>query len=235
MLHQGEKEVFVDRTGRISLNLKDGMKRITIHLPGSCSVRIANFNIDKDAKVESIKYDKKAMFFGDSITHAAYLDFPSLNYSNIISKRLNMKSINQAIGGDVFDKNHLDFLPDFNPDIVFVAYGTNDWLSENDTCQEKSMEYFSKLVSIYGESKVNVILPIWRGDSCAYPELKNSFHDIRNIIKVNAESKGLNVIDGLDFVPHIEMLFYDKFLHPNEMGFAFYADKLENAVKCCSI
>lgn len=230
ILHQGEKDTYTDVEGTISLRLKSGSKRITIYLPNSCAVKISDFTIDDNASMEKIKYNKNVMFFGDSITHTAYLDFPSLNYANILARRLNYNAVNQAIGGDIFDKNHLLYLPTFIPDTVYVAYGTNDWNNANESCRESAKEYFSELIKVYNGAQVNVILPIWRGDKDKYSELKYSFDEIRNIIKEVAESYSLKVIDGMDFVPHIEKLYYDGYLHPNEMGFLFYADSLERKI-----
>lgn len=231
ILHQGEKKVSEDINGEISIKLKSGEKRITIYLPAPCSVKISDFSIDKKAYMNRIEYDKKVLFLGDSITHAAYLDFPSLNYVNIISSRLNYNAVNQAIGGDAFDKNHLLHSPDFKPDIIFVAYGTNNWgdvvPGANKNCREDADEYFSELVKLYSNAEVNVILPIWRKDKDIHPERKFSFNEVSNIIRETAEKYNFNVVDGIDFIPQIEKLYWDGYLHPNEIGFLFYADSLE--------
>lgn len=78
-----------------------------------------------------------------------------------------------------------------------------------------------------GDAEVNVILPIWRKDKNELPELKFSFDEVRNIIREVAEKHNANVVDGIDFIPHIERLYWDGYLHPNEIGFLFYADSLE--------
>lgn len=231
ILHQGEKAVTTDRTGKISLKLKEGRKRITVYLPGSCAVKISDFTIDDGAVMEKVQCDKNVYFFGDSITHTGYLAYPSLNYANVISSRLNYNSINLAIGGDIFEKEHLTCLSDFEPDIIYVAYGTNDWRWANEDMVQRVQEYFSTLRFMFANAKVNVILPIWRGDVNDCPELTYSFEDTGNIIRKAAEKYGFNVFDGFNFVPHMEKLFHDKYLHPNEMGFAFYADSLEKCIR----
>jgi len=217
------------------LKLNPGVKRITIYLPSPCSVKISDFSIDKQACINEIAYDKKVLFLGDSITHSAYLDFPSLNYVNIISNRLNYNSINQVIGGDVFDNDHLLYASDFKPDIIFVAYGTNNWsnvvVNANENCRENADEYFNELLKLYGNAEVNVILPIWRKDKNEHPELKFSFDEVKNIIREEAKKYKFNIADGIDFIPCIEKLYWDGYLHPNEMGFLFYADSLEKWIK----
>jgi len=230
VLHRGEKNIAEGTKGRINLSLKKGNKHIVIYLPGSCAVEISDFFILDGAKIEANQYSKNVMFFGDSITHAAYIDFPSLSYVNILTRKLNYNYINQAIGGDIFDKKHLKFLPYFKPDTVFVAYGTNDWRWANSNLPERVEEYFSILKSFYANSEINVILPIWRGDTHESSELKYSFSEAREIIKRTAEKYDLNVYDGINFVPHYELLLHDGYLHPNESGFVFYADALEKCI-----
>lgn len=227
VLHQGEKNVCEDRYGTINVKFKTGNKRVTIYLPGSCAVKITDFSISNGARISPVSYDGKTVFFGDSITHAAYVDFPSLTYANLISKRLNCYTVNQAIGGDVFSKHHLENLPKMDFDTVFVAYGTNDWKWANDNSPERIGEFFSILNDLYSKSKKYVILPIWRGDADENTELTYSFYDIRKIIKDAAFKYKMNVIDIFDLMPHEPKLFYDGYLHPNEMGFAFYADEVE--------
>lgn len=233
ILHQGEKNLSTDVNGTISLKLKPGIKRITIYLPGACSVKISDFSIDKQASMNKIEYDKKVLFLGDSITHAAYLDFPSLNYVNIISSRLNYNSVNQAIGGDAFDKKHLLYATDFKSDIIYVAYGTNDWrgVRTNENHRGNAEDYFCELKKLYNKSDINVILPIWRRDKNEHSELMFSFDEVRNNIREVAEKYDVNVIDGMDFIPQNERLYWDGYLHPNEIGFLFYADSLEKWIK----
>ena len=231
VLHQGEKDLTTDREGNISLIFKEGRKHITIYLPGSCAVKIEDFTIDDHAYIEQVSYDKNVYFFGDSITHTAYLEFPSLNYSNILSRKFRYNAVNQAIGGDIFDKNNLLYLPDFKADMIFVAYGTNDWCAAVEGMEENIDAYLEKLSSLFPDVQINVILPIWRRDLNAYPQHLYSFDDMRNIIKKTAEKYRMNVLDGFDFVPRDEKFYTDKDLHPNEMGFLFYADSLENEMK----
>ena len=230
VLHQGEKEVVEDRNGTINVKFKQGNKKITIYLPGSCAVRITDFSISYVASISSVSYNGKTLFLGDSITHAAYVDFPSLTYANLISKRFNCHTVNQAIGGDVFSKYHLEYLPEMDFDTVFVAYGTNDWMWANANSPERIEGFFSSLNNIYTKANKYVILPIWRADINEKPEFTYSLEDIRQIIKDTASKYEMNVLDVFDLIPHDPKLYYDGYLHPNEMGFAYYADAVEKCL-----
>ena len=227
VLHQGEKEVSEDRSGTINVKFKQGNKKITIYLPGSCAVNITDFSISKNATISPVSYDSKTIFFGDSITHAAYVDFPSLTYANRVSRKMNYYTVNQAIGGDVFSKYHLDHLPKMDFDTVFVAYGTNDWRWANDSSPERIETFFSILNDLYADASKYVILPIWRADLNENTEFTYSFEDIRKMVKDTASKYKMNVLDVFDLIPHDPKLYYDEYLHPNEMGFLYYADEVE--------
>lgn len=227
VLHQGEKDLCEDRCGAVHVKFKSGDKKITVYLPCSCAVKITDFAVSEGAKISPVCYASKTIFFGDSITHAAYVDFPSLSYVNMLSKRMNWHTVNQAVGGDVFSKAHLEKLPETEFDTVFVAYGTNDWKWANDSTPERAEAFFSVLNTLYREAEKYVILPIWRADINEHQEFTYSFEDIRKMIKDISSKYPIKIFDIFDLIPHDPKLYYDGYLHPNEMGFVYYADEIE--------
>ena len=51
------------------------------------------------------------------------------------------------------------------------------------------------------------------------------------IVKAAATAQeGVIVIDGDKLVPHLAEVFSDKYLHPNDFGFKFYAEALYAAM-----
>ena len=230
VLHQGEKDVLADRGGIITSKFKPGNKKITIYLPGSCAVKIRDFAISDGAGISAVSYSCKALFLGDSITHAAYVDFPSLTYANLISKKYQYETVNEAIGGDVFSKHHLSYLPEGDFEQIFVAYGTNDWRWANDSSRERIEEFFSILSDLYPNAEKYVIPPIWRADINENQEFTYSLEDIRRMIQDTASRYHMNVLDVFDMIPHDAKLYYDAYLHPNEMGFSYYADAVEKCM-----
>ena len=46
-----------------------------------------------------------------------------------------------------------------------------------------------------------------------------------------AKEKGLFVVDGIPLTPHISDFFADEILHPNDLGFGFYAENLLKVLK----
>ena len=222
ILHQGEKNVDVGFSGNIEISLNDTYKRITIYLPCQALVEIFDFSLSNGAIINKVEYDKHVLFLGDSITHNGYLEYPSMSYTNILARKLNYSFVNQAIGGDIFSVKNLEHTPNSGFDTVFVAYGTNDWTINSKDTAKNIEDYFKALRNIFSNTQIIAILPIWRKDKDNYPEGALSFSEIRNIIKKIGESFGVKVIDGFNFVPSDEQLWWDGYLHPNEKGFEFY-------------
>jgi hypothetical protein len=191
--------------------------------------------VSHGANISPVSYDEKALFLGDSITHAAYVDFPSLSYVNVISKRRNYFTVNQAIGGAVFSESHLEHLPDLDFDNIFIAYGTNDWKkSTREEFMFNIKAFFEQLYENYNGSKIYVITPIWRleEEDGTKPTTNWTLLEHRDFIKkIALQYENVTVIDGYDLVPHDTELFSDKRLHPNDDGFKYYAENLIKSIK----
>ena len=58
-----------------------------------------------------------------------------------------MNILNQAIAGDMFNAMNIDEELPFQPEAVFVAYGTNDWWHGRNV-QITATEYFDRLIKV---------------------------------------------------------------------------------------
>ena len=87
--------------------------------------------------------------------------------------------------------------------------------------------FFSSLRRIYPDVPVVALLPIWRAKNVKMPCSKA---EIAEITRTIAESYGAHVVDAYGFVPHLPDFFGDGSLHPNDLGFASYADGVANAI-----
>lgn len=226
-LRFAKSNVKIGSNEHIAFKLADGKKKVQIYFPCLFETGIKNFCIDDNAEMTTLKKDASFLFFGDSITHGYATRFTSLTYANILPRLFNAKALNQAIAGDIFNVNNLDESLDFKPDIIFVAYGTNDWCSGIDIT-DTAKKYFDKLTEIYPQSSICAILPIYRIDSEAEQETAVlPFAEFRSLLKKICERyKNITVIDSWNFVPHFPDFYEDGFLHPNDMGFVFYANAL---------
>ena len=223
-----ENDLTPDTVESFSVKLPDGNKRVTVFFPTLAGVKLVSVSLDDGATVTPVSYKKTAVFFGDSITQGYVSQFPSLSYVSRTAMALDVDFYNFGIGGDVFGATVLDALPDFSPDMVFTAYGTNDWSKKSSVYSYKAScsEYFEKLCKIYPEARLVAILPIWRADNDRVTDVGTFGEAKRGIVEVLREYERIKVIDGDVLVPHVRELYADAYLHPNEVGFEFYAKNL---------
>ena len=161
--HFGEGGVTNGTTRHFETELGEGEKSVQIFFPPLFETGIKNFRAPSASFITACERKRKFLFFGDSITHGYATKLASMTYANILTRLFDADSINQAIAGDVFNADNLDKGLDFNPDTVFVAYGTNDWRGGRDVLVTAE-GYFKKLNEIYRGKKIFVILPIYRMD-----------------------------------------------------------------------
>ena len=186
--------------------------------------------LDDGAFVRPHKYDCKMLFIGDSITQGWASSLDSYSYAYRISSFFNAESVIQGIGGAYFNEESFDSLP-FDPDIVFVAYGTNDFghYKTYDELRAHCEAHLGLIAEEYKGKKVFVLSPIWREQRDG--KAMGTFEGCRAIIIDAAEKLGLIHIDGLKLVPPLPSLFADGFLHPNDNGFSLYAENLSKEVQ----
>jgi hypothetical protein len=118
------------------------------------------------------------------------------------------------------------------PDIVTVAYGTNDWSTNSyeEFCFNLNA-FFERLYENFEYSKIIVITPIWRDVTRNKPFIGITLDELRaQIKKVALSYNNVTVIDGDNLVPPIPSLFSDEYLHPNDDGFDYYSKNLINEV-----
>lgn len=198
--------------------------RVTLHLPSHEIGALDWIELDDGATFIPHKFDTKMLFIGDSITQGWQAQIDTYSYAYRVSHFFNAESVIQGIGGAYFNENSFDSLP-FDPDTVIVAYGTNDF-GHNKTQDEMRAHVRAHLGMIaeeYAKKRIFVISPIWRG---VQVKPMGSFAECRTIVAEEAERLGLAHIDGLTLVPPFPELFPDDLLHPNELGFSFYAENL---------
>ena len=224
---------FITESGEvISLALCDelgGKKdeyRVTVVLPShGVPGAIEYVELDDDAYVKPHSFDMKMLFIGDSITQGWNSVYDCNSYTYRVSDFFNAESVMQGVGGAYFHKASFDRI-DFDPDVVFMAYGTNDFshfktYEELRECASAHMELVAKE---YRGKKLFYISPIWR--ERREGKAMGSFEGCRQVLIECAEKYGFEHIDGLTLVPSCPELFQDEYLHPNDLGFSFYSENL---------
>lgn len=212
--------------------LSDGEKKVEIYFPWSAAGEILSLELGDGASVRPVKKKLSMLAFGDSITQGYDAIYPSLSYQNRVSDLLDASCINKGIGGERFFPELLDSPEDVKPDLITVAYGTNDWSKRDPvTYEQKCRGFFSALTSRYPDAKIVVITPIWRADNTKQtPFGAPLWGAVKLIERICAEFCGVSVIHAGTFTPRLGEFYSDGYLHPNDLGFACYTEKLYPAI-----
>ena len=219
---------------------KEGTNRVTLILPGSNNRNwsLARVWLDAGSTTSRHEYDLKMLFLGDSITQGYNNNGNEANtYTFYTSEYFNAESIVQGNGGAVFDPKYLEAI-DYVPDVIIVAYGCNDWSryrsTDISTISAKVKAYFDKLVSLYPDTPIIALSPIYRYDELKY-NVTVPFNIMFGIIDdVCYNYQNVTVIDGRNFVPHSASdysLYWNDDIHPNGKGFIEYGKSLTAAIK----
>ena len=221
-------DYYENTDGWVNCSLPEGEHRVTVLFPHHSDIRIniREMVLDDGATIIPHTYERKILFFGDSITHGTGASSTYMSYAWRVSQALNADCRNLAIGGSFFAPKAFPEDLDFEPDIIIVAYGTNDWgfFSGPDRLELRSREFLDKLCSRFPNKKIFGITPIWR---CNHKELQRvgTFEECRQIVRQAHQNHGITVIEGNTLVPHQYGFFTDG-LHPNDNGHSCYAENL---------
>lgn len=212
--------------------LEPGMKRVRIVFPWSVASNLASLELDEGAKITPVEKSLKMLMFGDSITQGYDAMKPENAYAVQIATRLNAEARNKGIGAERF-RPALALLGDgFEPDLITVAYGTNDWGNSTKEEFEKACSgFFTNLRSSYPNAKIFALAPIWRSSIHDKKQIGVPLSYIAEYIKeVAKEVSDMTVIDCIDFIPHELENFQTDGLHPIDAGFEHYVKNLWNVV-----
>ena len=210
---------------RKSMELDGKEHRITLYLPSHECCMLESVELDADATLTPHKFDCRILFIGDSITQGWDSNWDSLSYAYHVSRFFNAESVIQGIGGAYYHATTFDEAIEFDPDIVVIAYGTNDWDSSHKSLESGRLhceKFLDQVVARYGNKKLFGITPIWRADANT-PKEMGCFEDCICYIKEELASHGMTVIDGQTLTPHLPDFYADEYLHPNAKGFGVYA------------
>ncbi|MBQ6823402.1 MAG: hypothetical protein IJN82_01470 [Clostridia bacterium] len=235
MENTGNEDAETDFEGLLSFNLPAGEKEIVLYLPNLYGALLSDLELADATFAEPLRRARKLLCFGDSITQGYTTRYPSLSYANRMADLLDAEVVNKGIGGEVFNPALLAVDDGGRPDIVTVAYGTNDWsrLNRNDWSQAAKEEYeynhtefIRKLSEKYAGSKIFLFTPIWRGNA------DESFYAHGEKLRAFAEQFGnVTVIDGLSLIAHEPGFFMPDVLHPNDLGHVTYGDAAAKEIK----
>lgn len=213
---------------------KEGeVKHICIDLPHNAELVFRSFELAPGAVCEPVGgADGGLLCLGDSITQGMDAKHPSSTYAAMLARSLDLPLLNQGVGGYVFNPDSLDENVSFKPQIVTIAYGTNDWgrYATMAEFRDKCAAYLDAASRLYADARIYVLTPIWRSIRNDRKPL-GTFDELAQTIKdIAVEYPGFHVIDGESLVPHGGRLFADG-THPTDEGFAHMALHLYKQIR----
>ena len=213
------------QTFSIALDTSKGENRITLFLPNGGVGKITMMQLDYGATCERQKFDRNFLIIGDSITQAWPTTIDSNGYGHLISMHYNADSIVYGVGGGIFDAKILGSTPECDPEVITVAFGTNDWARSYTaaTIENNMRAFLNKLKELYPDAKIVGITPLWRKDADNKKAI--TFDEARDLIKSIYEEYGISCIDGEYMMGHDDKFFADD-VHPNDEGHKEYANNL---------
>lgn len=217
-------------TGRFPLG--SGDKKVTVYFPWSVECQLRSAEVENATYITPVKRAKKLLAYGDSITHGYDARYPSDTYIERIARELDAEVFNKGIGGEVFFPELAQIKAPFTPDLITVAYGTNDWSTkEQPEFCENCKRFYSALAENYPDTPVYAVTPIWRID-CEGSTRFGKFPEVEEQIRgICAPYGNITVVTGFDLVPHDVYFYADRKVHPNDEGFARYAENLLKYIK----
>ena len=212
-----------------SFDLGNGTKRVKILFPWAACSKLMALTLDDGATFSPIQKKKTVILFGDSITQGYDAAIPENSYASQLVAALDANGINKAIGGEVFCPE-LASLPDaVTPDLITVAYGTNDW-SCFCALTADAAEFYRTLRKTYPATPIVALAPVWRADHNDRPDHTDFRLVAKTLAAIADEVENVRFIDCFGFIPEDTSLFSDLYLHPNDEGFRHYANGLIDAL-----
>jgi len=218
--------------GHADISLPEAEKTVEIYFPFSYRTTISHVAIHDGAMIEGVYRPHTLICFGDSVTHGYDAIHPSLSYASQLANLLEADYINKGIGGAPYWPELAKTYDGFQPDLILVAYGANDWNScTEEEFLQNSTEFCKNLRQNYPKAKILALSPIW---SKTREEKQSQRWPFGNLV---AQLKSLPdvvddlcVIEGTDIVPFDTACFAEDGVHPNDVGFAHYAQNLQEAM-----
>lgn len=212
------------------IDLGAGEKRVTLAFPSHDDGGVLTaVELADGSFIRPHVFKEKILFIGDSITQGWNSYFDTNSYAWQVTRHFDAESIINGIGGAYYHETTFD-RPDFEPDKVIVAYGTNDFghFHTQEELRKQMDAFLSLVIENYPKAKIYCIAPIFRFDLAKQRKMGN-WEECRALIREEITKKGLPIIEGYEMVPHLEYFFADA-VHPNDIGFAEYAKNLIKAL-----
>ena len=217
--------LYPDNTPEGTLEYKcraQGEKTVEIYLSCLCQIIVGGLEAGNVRPLPQPAH--RTLFIGDSITQGMTVRCPSLIYPVLYCRKKGQQPIDLGVGGGMFESWQLDYLPDFHPSDIFVAYGINDLAhgEPNDVLLPRAEEFLEKLRGIHPDVPAAVITPLWNKMMEDRPGFPAVYAEYCTALAGIARKYGYRVVDGERLLPFDRRHTVDG-THPNEEGSALIA------------
>jgi lysophospholipase L1-like esterase len=222
------QQVHGDWQDRLVLPASEYARRLQIYFPHSAAANLVSIDLIDAQLVEPITPSKTLMTFGDSITQGMDAVHPSLTYVAVAARELRMDLYNYGIGGAVFARESLPVVPIARPDLITIAYGTNDFSDGRPV--EMARDYLLQIRTMFPNTPLAVLMPLWRtkGDHDGWCNSSGmSLARYRDSIRSIAQDLNLPWIAHDWLLPAVASLHVDG-LHPSDAGHQIVGMNLAN-------
>ena len=228
--HEGTDNYIEQPEFDFTVSLDGKLNRVAIYFPCLTKATLKTLEFTGSSTVEPIKKSRMIICYGDSITQGYDAVYPSFAYTNLLADALDAEILNKAIGGEIFNPAFGSAPDPVRPDLITVAYGTNDWRKGEtaESLRANAAGFFAALTRNYPEVPIVALLPIWRKDMMDIHPSGNLESAIATLRDLYSELDNVAVVDGMPLVPHLPEFFADGYLHPNDSGFLLYGHNLLN-------
>lgn len=211
---------------RFELGTDGSRRRVRIHLPYVVEVALRSAAVAGGSAVEPApRRPRRLLACGDSITQGVKASSAAAGYATRLAGRLDAELLNQGLAGHRFDHRVVDPGLPWSPDLVTVAYGTNDWNSGAplEEIDAEVRRYVGALRAAHPDAPIVVLSPLWRSRPAGSPQQAVGLAAFGAAIREAAVAiDGVQAIDGFELVPHDDAYLADG-IHPNDEGMERYA------------
>ncbi|WKY43078.1 SGNH/GDSL hydrolase family protein [Eubacteriaceae bacterium ES2] len=202
------------------INLFEGEKVIEIFLPPFAQVESFEVGIDNNFSFEQIysSNEKVVLIYGSSITQGCAASRPSLSYTNLISRKTEMKVINMGFSESAKGEERIiNYLSEIQPTVFVMEYDHNATLKELDKTHKKAY-------TIFRNSNPNcLIIMLTRlsgGLSIDSDEEEERIKIIRKTYEcaINNNDNNIEIIYGNKLINCNKEDFFVDDRHPNDRG-----------------
>ncbi len=214
------------QTVNATVALGEGNKEVVIQMPNLVTCELIGLTLDSPA-TPLPERTFKLLLLGDSITQGYDSTHPEDVYAVKLSRLLNAEVRNRAIAGEYFRPIYATYRDEFEPDLITVAYGTNDWSHKGRELLDDAEGFFRNLKNIYPDARIMALLPLWRNDNDCITDF-GPLTALNPALRERIEPiGGITVIDCYDAIPHDPCYFTD-LVHPNTQGHQSYFNFIRN-------